>query len=289
MKRQPVQLPSGAVVEMRQLTVKEENYMASAARSRRGSQEKVLIDILSRCTEGFIDPGPYPGAEQGNQVKWKEMLAGDFYAAMLGLRKISYREGSAYDIDVKCPNRGCNNKFGWTVNLDTDLTVKMLPEESAEKFKNGEPFVVEIDGRKVSFKLQMVSDSEFQDKLERRFIGREMACMLRTRITAVEGVDSKDMMNWLDGEDRGPHEGLTSDDAEDLRAAFVEVDCGVDTEVEVECTRSNCRDVFTLDLPFSGIFTPGRAAKKRKPKPEKELEKEMEKNDSDNGAIPSEV
>lgn len=286
MKRQHVQLPSGAVIEMRQLTVKEENFMTSAARSRRGSQEKVLVDILSRCTEGFVDPGPYPGKEPQQKVKWTEMLAGDFFAAMLGLRKLSYREGAQYDIDVKCPTQGCNNKFGWSVDLNKDLTVKTLPEDSAEKFKNGEPFVVEIDGTKVSFKLQMVSDSEFQEKLEKRFPHREMACMLRTRITAIEGVESQHMMNWLDGEGKGPYDGLTSDDAEDIRAAFVASDCGVDTEVEIECTRSTCRNVFTIDLPFSGIFSPGRAASKKKALAKEE---ETEKEEKEiNGAIPLE-
>ncbi len=264
MKRQNVKLPSGAVIEMRQLTLKEENYMASAAKSRRGNQEKVLIDIVQRCTEGFIEPGPYPNKDIGGKVKWSEMLSGDFFAAMIGLRKLSYREGANYDIDVKCPNRSCNNKFGWTVNLDDDLTYKDLPADSAKTLSDGEPFSTEVAGKVVNFKIEKVSDSDFQEKLERRFPHRDMACLLRTRITAVAGVDSKDLMNWLDGEGKGPYEGLTSDDAEDLRAAFIDVDCGVDTEVEVECTRSNCRNVFTVDLPFGEIFSPGRAAKKKR-------------------------
>lgn len=264
MKHQNVNLPSGAIIEMRQLTLKEENFLAAAARSRRSSQEQVLVDVVTRCTTGIVDPGPYPDMEPGKVVKWNSMLAGDFLAAMLALRKLSYREGSSYDIDVKCPDRACNNKFGWTVDLDKDLTVKPLPLESAEAFREKRAFSTEIAGHVVHFSLQMVSDTDFQEKLEKRFPGREMACMLRTRIKSVEGVDSKDLMNWLDGEGKGPHPGLTSDEAEDLRAAFVEVDCGVDTEVEVECTRSSCRNLFTVTLPFGGILSPGRAMAKRK-------------------------
>jgi len=264
MRRQNIPLPSGAIVAMRQLMVKEENHLASASRSRRAAQDKVLVEIVSMCSEGFVETGPYSWAAIGGEIKWKDMLAGDMLAAMLGLRKLSYREGAQYDINIKCPSRVCNHKFTWAVNLDTDLALKTIPKPSFDAFLAGKPMSVEIAGQMVHFNLQMVKDAEFQEKLERQFPGREMACSLRTRIAKVDGIDSKDLMNWLDGLGKGPHEGLTSDEAEDLRAAFVEADCGIDTEVEIECPRSLCRNVFAIDLPFDGIFSPGRAQAKRK-------------------------
>ena len=280
MKRATVQLPSGATIELRQLTLKEENFLAASARSRKGSQEKALVDVVARCTEGFADPGPYPWAKVGEKPKWDDMLAGDFFGAMLELRKLSYREGKDYEVELKCPNRACNNRFGWTVNLDTDLLVKKLPDESADALKNGRHMTTEIAGHVVHFHLGVVKDNAFQEKLDKRFPGREMACMLRSRIEKVEGVDSKDLMNWLDGEGQGQHPGLTSDDAEDLRNAFFEADCGVDTEIEVECTRTACRNVFRLDLPFDSILSPSRAlAQKRKNR--EESENDLQKEDED--------
>jgi len=265
MKSDIVQLPSDMTIELRQLTLREENYLAGASRSRRGSQERILVDVVSRCTIRVVDPGPNPKAKADEKPKWDEMLAGDFFGAMIELRKLSYREGAEYDIDLKCPVRACNNSFGWTVDLDKDLLVKKLPTESADALREGRPLTVEIAGKIVHFHLGLVKDADFQEKLDKKFPGRDMACMLRARIDKVEGVESVDIMNWLDGEGKGPYEGLTSDEAEDMRAEFYRVDCGIDTEIEVECTRTQCRNVFRLDLPFDGILTPGRAqASKRK-------------------------
>jgi len=268
MKTTNVNLPSGAVIEMRKLTLREENFIASQARSRRAAQEQTLVDVVSRCTVGFVDPGPYQWAEEGGKVDWNEMLSGDWFGAMIELRKFSYREGAQYEIQVKCPSRACNNRFGWKVDLDNDLFVKTLPEESAEALREGRPLTMEVDGRKVEFNLSFVKDAAAQEKWEKRYPEREMACLFRTRIKSVEGVDGKDILMWLDGLDRNGREstkfeGLCSDDVDDIKAMFERVDCGVDTEVEVECTRSACREFFTIDLPFDRIFTPARADKQR--------------------------
>lgn len=264
MKTEIVQLPSGAAIEIRQLTLKEENYLSGASRSRKASQERVLIDVVSRCTVAMTEPGPYPGMDQGSKVKWDNMLSGDFFATMVALRKLSYREGAEYDINLKCPNSVCNNRFVWTVDLDKDLVTKPLSEEVARAFSEGRPLTTTIAEREVRFSLGMVKDAAFQEQLEKRFPFREMACILRTRIVSVEGVDPKDLMNWLDGEGQGPFDGLTADDGEDLRAVFYDADCGIDTEIEVECSRAQCRNVFQLDLPFEGILSPGRAQAKRR-------------------------
>jgi len=273
MQTKNVRLPSGAVIEMRKLGLREENYLASAARSKKGSQDQVLIEVVSLCTNSVIEPGPYPHIEAGKKPDWNEMLAGDWFAAMIELRKFSYREGSSYEIRAQCPSRACNNRFAWKVDLDKDLFVKELPEESAEALKEGKPLEARIADRIVRFHLGFVKDAQRQEKLERRFPNREMACMFRSRIAEVEGIDQQDIMSWLDGESRGKepsqYEGLCSDDAEDLRAAFEEADCGVDTEVELECPRSMCREFFTLDLPFDRIFTPARADKQRRERRER--------------------
>jgi len=286
MKTTNVKLPSGAVIEIRKISLRDENFLAGAARSKRKNNDKVLIEVMSRCTIGFVEPGPYKDVNAGDKVKWDDMLSGDWFGAMIELRKFSYREGSSYDIQVQCPALGCNNKFGWKVDLDKDLFVKGLPEESVEAMAEGKPLSTTIDGRVVEFNLGYVKDNEAQDKLEKRFPGREVSCMLRSRIVSVEGVERQDILTWLDGLKRGgvestKYEGLCSDDTEDLRAAFEEVDCGVDTEVEVECTKSSCSEVFTLDLPFDNIFTPARAAGQRRARRESPPRKEESERQSE--------
>ncbi len=272
MRTETIALPSGAAITLRQISLKEENYLAGALRSRRANQDKVLVDVVNRCCQGFEEPGPYPWAEGGGKVNWQEMLQGDLIAAMIGLRKLSYREGKDYEIDVKCPNRVCNHKFGYIIDLDKDLFFQKLSEESARKLREDETFTVKIGGKTVHFKLGYVKDDQFHEKLEKRFPGRGMATMLRTQIVRIDEVDSKDMMNWLDGEGNGPYEGLLADDAEDMREAFFAVDCGVDTEVEVECSRSACGNVFNMDLPFEGMLSPGRTmARKRKMRRQTEM------------------
>lgn len=262
MKTEEAKLPSGAVIRLRQITMKEENYLAGVASSRRALQTKVLVDVVSRCTDGFVETGPYAWAEVGGDVEWDRMLQGDSLAAMLALRKLSYREGANYDIEVRCPS--CSNRFEWRVNLDEELVIKGLTEEGAEAIRTDTPLVAEIDGERVHYTLQHVRDMDQMDRLERRFPRRKMACLLRNRIKSVDGVDNKDLMNWIDGEGKGPYPGMTSDFAEDLRAEFSRHDCGVDTEIEVECPSPTCGEVFAMGLPFGGIFMPGRAAQQKR-------------------------
>jgi len=263
MQTETVKLPSGASITLRKMTLRDQSHLASVMRSKRSKQEQVLVDMVSRCCDGFEDVGPYPGVEVGKKINWDDMLQGDFLAAMIALRKMSFREGKNYSVDLTCPAATCNNRFQWQVDLDEDLFYQELPEESAAQLKNGEPFTCTIAGKKVSFNLSYVKDQKQIEKIAKRNPGRDMAVMFRSRIVDVEGVDRKDIMNWLDGE-KGDFDGLYADDAEDLRDAFAKVDCGVDTEVEAECPRMMCGNVFTFDLPFAGMLTPGRGAARKK-------------------------
>lgn len=259
-----IKLPSGASIVIRKMKLGDQSYLASTARSRKAQQENVLVEMVNRCTLLFDDPGPYPGTESGAKVNWDKMLDGDFLAAAIELRKFSYREGKDYNVDLTCPSMGCNHKFGWSVNLDEDLFIQELPKESAARMKEGLPFETVIDGRVVKFNLGHVKDKDTTETLNRKFPGRDLAVMFRTKIVSVEGVDPKDLMNWLDGEGKGQYEGLTADDAEEMRDAFAKVDCGVDTEVEATCPRMMCGNAFSFALPFGGMLTPGRVLARRK-------------------------
>jgi len=258
-----VKLESGVVLAMRQLTLADENFMAEAKKQRRGNAlTRAMQEVLERCTAEVVDPGPYQFLDAHGKADWHRMCAGDRIKAMLELRKLSYTDGEVYTVEnVTCP---CSYVWDHDFNIDEDLTYQPLSEESAELLREGKPFEVKIDNRLVQFRLQSGETEELFDKLKRQKPGRKMAAGLRSRIVGVEGLEARDIMDWLDG-NNGQSEkypGLSSDDAEQLRDAFDAADCGVDTEVEAECP--DCGRFVRFDLPFDGILLPGKKIRERK-------------------------
>ena len=259
-----VDLPSGASVELRPLTIADENYMAQAKRSRKGrSLDQALEQVLDRCTVRVADAGPYGFLTEGGRADWHRMLSGDRVEAMFALRKLSYKEGNLYVVEnVTCP--ACKNVWDHEFNVDEDMFHQPLSEESRERYQAGTPFEVTVDGRVVQFQLQDGSTEDLFDKMRKQKPDRRMAAGLRSRIKDVEGIERRDIMDWLDGANGASKKfhGLTSADAEVLRDAFNAVDCGVDTEVEAECPE--CGRLVRFDLPFDSMFAPGRSIRARK-------------------------
>ncbi len=250
-------LPSGAKIEFRALTLKEENILASA---RGRKMESALDRVLSSCVIGIHDKGPY--AEIGENPNWDKMLQGDRFVAMIRLRCISYRDGEEYSFMSQCPE--CGKRGEQSVNLTEELTVRDLSDEVKATMADETPFKVEIAGSNVTYSLSYGAHAKAFERLREQNPKRPMAAALRSRILEVDGVENRDIMNWLDGEKKG-FTGLTSDEAEDLRDAFDIADCGVDTEVELECPK--CWAAFVINLPFDdGFFLPQRGRKKRKSK-----------------------
>lgn len=250
-------LPSGAKIEFRALTLREENILASA---RGRKQESALDSVLSACVVQIVDAGPY--RDLGQRVDWDKMLQGDRFVAMVKLRVISYREGETYSFMTQCPE--CGQRSEQSVNLNTELPIQPLSEEARDALVNDTPFTVEVGGSKITYSLSYGAHAKRFEKLREQNPKRPMAAALRSRILEVDGIEKRDIMNWLDGE-AGGHDGLTSDEAEDLREAFDRVDCGIDTEVEVECPK--CWASYVLSLPFDdGFFLPRRGQRKRKEK-----------------------
>lgn len=258
-----VTLPSGAVAEFRPLTIADENFMADAKRSRKGrALDMALEQILDRCTVRVVSPGPYRFLSENGRPDWHRMLTGDRVEAMFALRKISYAEGYLYVVEnVTC---ACGHAWDHEFDIDEDLLHQPLAEESQRKYAAGEPFAVEVGGCDVSFVLQSGETEDLYDKMRRNKPARKMAAGLRSRIVDVSGIERRDIMDWLDGDNgvskRFP--GLSSNDAEELRAAFDAVDCGVDTEVEAQCPE--CSRLVRFALPFDSIFVPGRKIRARK-------------------------
>jgi len=250
-------MPSGAKLEFRALTIRDENRLAS---SRGKSMEKTLNRVISDCTVTVVDPGPYSHLSAGGSVDWNKMLQGDRFVAMFLLRLLSYKDGDEYAFKAQCP--ACNRREFQTINLRDELPIQDLTDEARETFKNGGLFSVTVDGKEVKFRLPLVEDTHRLEKMTEQNPDRDMAVAMRLRIKEVEGLEASEILDWLDGGKTG--DPLPSQEAEVLREAFDEVDCGIDTDVEIQC---RCGAFFDVSLPFdAAFFLPSRAKGKQKQK-----------------------
>jgi hypothetical protein len=278
MRTESVILPSGAAFELRALTLSDENYLTDAGK-RRKKGSNPLVEIVGRCTLQVVDPGPYPFLREGEVPKWGKLLRGDFWWALLELRAMSYREGDTFDMMFHCAGRTCTNRWEERIKLREDLLMIQLSKSSAELLRSNTPHETAIDDRKVTFRLPTCDSEDEIERMREKFPGRGMACNLRSFILDVEGVERREIMDWLDGQGaRSKWPGLTSADAEDLRAAFDAEDCGVDTTVHSECPR--CGADTAQDLPFDRLLLPGTAARKAKPRTNPEENEGNEENEA---------
>jgi len=249
MRTEIFQLPSGAKVELRAMTVADEDLVTSGKSNR---QSKMIGALLDACCLRVVDPGPYGSLAEGDKPDWNKVLGGDRFAAFIYLRTISFRDGTLYDFETQCP--ACGKRGEYRVNLLEELPVQELSEESAAVFERGGTFNIEIGGKTVSYRHALGSDEDRFEKLQEQYPDRVSSCALRTRIKKIEGLSESEFLNWLSE--------LTSDEAEDLRDAMDENDCGMDTEIEITC---RCGFTSVLDVPFdASLFLPGRGRRKRK-------------------------
>ena len=187
-------------VEMAQVMFSDENVLAKARRSRRSQMDKILLDVMNRCTVQVADSGPYSFLEQGKPVDWNKVNTGDRIEAMLKLRMLSYKGGQFLTVpDLQC---GCRNVFSWKVDILGDLLWMPLPKESIKRMKEGKPFDTKIADFTVFFVLASGETEQRYRKMCKQFPDRDMACGLRSRITDVVGPDGKKIerrenMDWL--------------------------------------------------------------------------------------------
>jgi hypothetical protein len=242
--------------------LQQENMLAKGKNASAEKQEKILLEVMRSCTDGFADPGPL--YQKMNGVDWNSMLQGDYFAGLVGLSTLSYDD----ETTAEFPLKHCNRKFDYRVDLVEELPMQTLPEDSIQKILNGEPFEVEIAGKVVQFKVPKVRDIFQVMKLEAQFPNRQMTVALRSRIVAVEGVEPRDIMDWLDGGDpdgrrRSKYKQLDGAELEKLRDAFDRVNCGIDNEIDATCPF--CEEEFEVEVPLdSGLLIPGKSIRKRR-------------------------
>jgi hypothetical protein len=230
--------PSGLKGEIRKLKVKDEAMFTDPRLIKSG---RIISELCKRCWEKTLDIGPYDFPD-GN-VDWNQVLQGDAYWMFMQIRKASY--GELYEFSDQC--RNCRSRVEWSVNLDTDLVMKKLPEASEEAFKAGLPMETTLeDGRAVHFRLLLMNDNQAISNLkETRKLPWRYAAVAQ-RLLSVEGVgDTKfELIRFMEDLDAG--------EADLLEEKVEAADCGVDTDITITCDKCFYDQVITL--PFEASF-----------------------------------
>lgn len=261
MRSDVFELPSTLRMEMHGVGLPEENILATG--DNRNSDE-ILDRVFAACWANTADPGPYAlGA--GGAPPWADIVQCDRFVLMLYLRALSYRDGHIYETDIH--HDECDTTFPWEVDIFKDLPIRALTKDAIERVRTGTPFETKIGDRMVRYKLPTSRDLQFQEKLQEQFPDRLMAATLRARLVEVEGVEKRDLMDWLDGNNRTSDKfpGLDGDEVEELRDAYDRVDGGIDTDVMVQCRKPACRKSFVHTIPFGkGFLAPSRGIQARR-------------------------
>lgn len=242
--------PSGLAGEIRKLKVKEENYLADSRKMRAGGGlNRVLASVWTQTHEA----GPY-SFPNGGRPDWSRVLMGDNYYAMMQMRIATY--GPMFEFRTQCRSEFCRSGFEWEVDL-TKLEVQQLSDESKQIYMNSNRFEMTLpSGQKLWFKLQEASIQKKYLKIKTEQRDTLMSAILQVQILEVEGVEKKRMKDWV--------EDLDADVASDIRQAFDDAGCGIETEIEIECPV--CDSFSTIELPIESrdFFSKPKKAKKKK-------------------------
>lgn len=249
-KTHAVECPSGLGGVVRGLSVADANAIASA--TRRKDRIALTGQILKACWISTEDPGPYDSIAN-TAPNWDLILQGDVDYLLVMIRVATH--GSEYTFKAQCDDSNCREQFEWTVDLVSELPVKRFDDDQRERFRGGNEFEVEApeSGELVTFKLPTHGDTKKMAKQRANNRTQLMTLALRTRIKSVEGVEN--LRQYL--------ESLSLGKANELIELFDDADCGLDTDIEVECP--DCGGVREVALPLDReFFFPTLRRKKQK-------------------------
>jgi hypothetical protein len=239
--------PSGLSGEIRGLTGKDLRALSGKAK---GSE------AIDRITSGAwlktVEPGPYRLRADGS-LDWDKMLVGDSDYILFRVRVATH--GSLYPFDVRCKDTSCREMISWEIDLDRDLPIKPLSEDSRRLFQAGNCFETALPGTgaRVVFKLPLREDARLaavrkkQLKQQGKFIDNPAIEAIAARLLKVEGVSLRnhgEKIEFLESLDWGP--------VCDLLELFLEPDCQKTKVSGIVCPE--CELEQEHDLPFGEAF-----------------------------------
>jgi hypothetical protein len=266
-----INLPSGMIGEVRGLTGRDGRYLTDEQKILDNEVEDFL---LSHCWTRTLENGPY-AIKGGGLPDWNDILIGDRFFALISIREATY-PGKEYTIKVRCASRACRKPIEWDIDLRKLLAekTKFLTPEAAETYKNGNRFTgtVPLFTPETSFvyKLKTGGDAKRTQKyIEGKKVGTKkmqerqnllidsLASSFVSVQTAAGPLTARDkIFDFLEDLPLGSIDGLLP--------LLQSTDCGVDTDIEIQCPR--CREVMPVKLPFDrAFFLPQSAASKLLP------------------------
>lgn len=243
--------PSGLRVRLRGIKGKDLDGLRD---KRKVASGEAISTLLDDCTLEVIDRAIY---EKLPTFSWADALVGDRMKAVVALREAT--SGDDYDFRLRCRDPECRQMIDWTIKL-SELPEKKLTAETAETYLAGNVFETQIGDSLVKFKLRTgrdqarllkqisqmdaVSRDSSKGKPQPSAEGRAVIGVF-ARIISVEGVIN--VMNWL-GE-------LDLSEITQLTKAMDEVDCGLETTIEVVCSgMDGCGLKQAVELPLDSTF-----------------------------------
>lgn len=211
-----VELPSGKVVTIQEMTTKEQSLLTNKKKLRSGV---ALDELLRNCLDGSDE----------DIETW---LIGDRYYLMIAIRKLTF--GDDFEFSVKCPY--CDFKSSQSILLSELKTQKPKIDPDGE----GETILPQT-GKKVKFRLLKGKDERTLMKMGKND-DNFVAGLLRLHTTEVEG--ESDLMDFFSA--------LNAVDSKHLQEEIEKVDCGVDTLIECECPE--CQEDYEIDMPMDRSF-----------------------------------
>ena len=224
-------------LEVRGLKGKELRILQDKAAQKNGT----FVDrILNACTESVVDPGPYsPKDTADGKIVWDSVLLGDKFFTLIAVRSATF--GPEYSFKSQCGE--CRHRFEWALDLDA-LPVKPLASEDAASFRAGESLVATLkDGRSVKFRLPLGKDE--REAARNKTAENALVAMMSLRIVELDGSTDRSKI-------RAYLEDASLSDLTSILKEFDRRDCGIETEIEVEC--DECGAIREVALPLDRGF-----------------------------------
>ena len=257
-----ITLPSGLVGEVRGLTGRDGRYLTNEQLVRDNEIEDY---IFAHCWTATLDDGPY--AFKGQPPEWSRVLVGDRFYMLIAVREETY-PGKEYAMKLQCTRMACKKRFEWDISLAKLLAekTKRLSPEDRQVFLDGNRFAGIIPGTTTPFvfKLKTGADAKRTQLLmtnkktgpkKQQERQNMIVDALASYIVEIDGVLKKTdaVFDYL--------EDLSLASLDALMPYIQAHDCGVETDIEVDCPY--CGGAMAISLPFDrGFFLPSSSAAK---------------------------
>lgn len=220
-----------SVLHIRPMSGEEEQILATPRHVRRG---KAIDMIFERCLREKIDP--------------EQLVSADRTYLLIYLRGISYTP--EYDVEITCPS--CAFRFTHTINLDTDLSLEVCPEDFCPDQLTGT-----LPTSNFHYQYRLATGKDEQDiahyrEEQMREYGENTdddTLLYRTALLleSVESVIQKPELKLL-------LKRLPINDVAHLRNVINDPPFGVKTLISIWCRNPNCNHNFDIDLPMEANF-----------------------------------